>query len=121
MYTDNPTTPIPVEYMVGWYAGPEGENIAQASNDWSGQNYSRYQNPEYDELFDQVRLETDIEKAAEMFIQMNDILIEDVAVVPIVNRSSSTYGISTTLQEANIASSPYEYNYWNIANWNRKA
>jgi peptide/nickel transport system substrate-binding protein len=121
MYTDNPTTPIPVEYMVGWYGGPEGENIAQASNEWSGQNYSRYQNPEYDELFNQVRLETDIEKAAELFIQMNDILIEDVAVVPIVNRSSSTYGISTTLQEANVASSPYEYNYWNIANWNRKA
>ncbi len=121
MYTSNPTTPIPVAYMISWYGGPEGENIAQASNDWSAQNFSRYQNAEYDELFDQVRLETDLEKAAEMFIRMNDILIEDVAVIPIVNRSASTYGISTTLQQANVASSPYEYNYWNIANWNRKA
>jgi peptide/nickel transport system substrate-binding protein len=121
MYTDNPTTPIPVAYMVGWYAGPEGENIAQASNDWSQPNYCRFQNAEYDKLLEQVRLETDLEKAAELFIQMNDILINEVAVVPIVNRSASTYGISTTLQEANIATSPYEYNYWNIANWNRKA
>ena len=121
MYTDNPTTPIPIEYMTGWYAGPEGRNIAQASNQWSAQNYSRYQNAEYDELFDQVRLETDLEKAAEMFIQMNDILIEDVAVIPIVNRASSKHGISTTLYEENVATSPYEYNYWNIANWNRKA
>jgi peptide/nickel transport system substrate-binding protein len=121
MYTDNPTTPIPTEYMLGWYGGPEGENIAQASNQWSGNNYGRYQNAEYDELLEQVRLETDLARAAELFIQMNDILIEDVAVVPIVNRSASTYGISTTLQEANIASSPFEYNYWNIANWNRKA
>ncbi len=106
MYTDNPTTPIPVDYMLGWYAGPEGENIAQASNDWSGQNYSRYQNAEYDELFEQVRLETDLEKAAELFIQMNDILINDVAVVPIVNRAAAKYGISTTLQEANVAHEP---------------
>jgi peptide/nickel transport system substrate-binding protein len=121
MYTDNPTTPIPTEYMLGWYGGPEGNNIAQASNQWSGNNYGRYQNAEYDALLEQVRLETDIEKAAELFIQLNDILIEDIAVIPIVNRSASTYGISTTLQEANVATSPFEYNYWNIANWNRKA
>ena len=121
MYTDNPTTPIPVEYMLGWYGGPEGANIAQASNQWSGQNYGRYQNAEYDELLDQVRLETDLARAAELFIQMNDILIEDVAVIPIVNRAASKHAISTTLQEANVATSPFEYNYWNIANWNRKA
>ena len=104
--------------MIGWYAGPEGENIAQEANDWSGQNYSRYQNAEYDELYDQVRLETDLEKAAEMFIQMNDILIEDVAVIPIVNRAAAKYGVSTTLHEENVATSPFEYDYWNIANWN---
>jgi peptide/nickel transport system substrate-binding protein len=121
MYTDNPTTPFPVSYMIGWYGGPEGENIAQASNDWSGQNFSRFQNADYDKLFEQVRLETDLEKAAELFIQMNDILINEVVVVPLVNRSSSTHGISTTLYEENIAAGSFEYNYWNIANWNRKA
>jgi peptide/nickel transport system substrate-binding protein len=121
MYTDNPTTPFPVSYMIGWYGGPEGENIAQASNDWSGQNFSRFQNADYDRLFEQVRLETDLEKAAELFIQMNDILINEVVVVPLVNRSSSTHGISTTLYEGNVAAGSFEYNYWNIANWNRKA
>jgi peptide/nickel transport system substrate-binding protein len=121
MYTDNPTTPFPVSYMIGWYAGPEGENVAQASNDWSGQNFCRFQNADYDKLFEQVRLETDLEKAAELFIQLNDILINEVVVVPLVNRSSSTHGISTTLYEENVAAGPFEYNYWNIANWNRKA
>jgi len=120
MYTDNPTTPIPTDYMLGWYGGPEGENITQASNDWSAQNYSRYQNTEYDEIFDQVRLETDLEKAAEMFIRLNDILIEEVVVVPIVNRAAAVSGVSTTLQEANLGTSDWEYDYWNIANWNRK-
>jgi peptide/nickel transport system substrate-binding protein len=121
MYTTGPTTPIPVDYMLTWYAGPEGENIAQASNNWSGQNYGRYQNAEYDQLFEQARLETDLEKAAELFIQLNDILINDVAVIPLVNRASDKYGISTTLRDENVALSPFEYNYWNIANWNRKA
>jgi len=52
---------------------------------------------------------------------LNDILINEVAVVPLVNRSADTYGISTTLRDENVAVSPFEYSYWNIANWNRKA
>jgi peptide/nickel transport system substrate-binding protein len=118
MYTSNATTPIPVAYMISWYGGEN--NIAQQENDWSGQNFSRYKNAEYDELYEQVRLETDIARAAELFIQMNDILIEDVAVVPIVNRGSK-HAISITLEDANVGTSDFEYNYWNIANWNRKA
>ena len=94
--------------MIGWYAGPEGENIAQKSNDWSGQNYSRFQNADYDKLFEQVRLETDIAKAAELFIQLNDIVINDVAVVPLVNRAADKYGISTTLHDENVAVSDFE-------------
>jgi peptide/nickel transport system substrate-binding protein len=119
MYNDNPTTPFPVSYMLSWYAGPEGENVPQKANGWSQLNYGRYSNPEYDKLLEQVRVETDLEKAAEMFIQLNDILINDVAVVPLVNRSSDKYGISKTLRDENISVGPFEYNYWNIVNWNR--
>jgi peptide/nickel transport system substrate-binding protein len=119
MYTDNPTTPFPVSYMLSWYAGPEGANVPQKANGWSQLNYGRYSNPEYDKLIDQVRLETDLEKAAELFIQLNDILINDVAVIPLVNRASDKYGISKTLRDENIGVGPFEYNYWNIVNWNR--
>jgi len=121
MYTNNATTPIPVAYMIGWYAGPDGENIAQKSNNWNGQNYSRFQNADYDTLFDQVRLETDIAKAAELFIQLNDIVIDEVAVIPLVNRAADKYGIATTLRDENVGVSDFEVNYWNIANWNRNA
>ena len=121
MYTNNVTSPIPVAYMLDWYAGKDAENVSQKANDWNGLNYGRYQNAEYDKLLDQVRLETDIEKAAQMFIQMNDILIEDVAIVPLVNRSAGKYGIATTLRDENVGVSDFEVDYWNIANWNRKA
>jgi peptide/nickel transport system substrate-binding protein len=119
MYTNNPSSPFPTAYMLGWYAGPEGENVAQMGNDWSGQNYGRFQNAEYDEIFEQIRLETDIARAAEMFIQLNDIIINEVALVPIVNRSSGKYGISNTLRNENVALNDFENDYWNIANWNR--
>jgi peptide/nickel transport system substrate-binding protein len=117
MYTNNATTPIPLAYMIGWYAGEDGENIAQRSNNWNGQNYQRYNNPEYDTLYDQVKLETDIEKAAEMFAQLNDILINDVAVMPLINRAADKYAIANELVLDNVAMSDFEVNYWNIANW----
>ncbi|MFM8593878.1 MAG: peptide ABC transporter substrate-binding protein [Chloroflexota bacterium] len=116
-YTNNATTPIPVAYMIGWYAGEDGSNIAQASNSWNGQNYGRYVSAEFDDLFEMVRLETDINKAAEMFIQLNDILINDVAVVPLVNRAAGKSAISNELVAENIALSDFEVDYWNIANW----
>jgi peptide/nickel transport system substrate-binding protein len=119
MYTNNTTSPLPVAYMIGWYAGPDGENIAQKSNNWNGQNYCRFQNAEYDQIFEQVRLETDIERAAELFIQLNDIVINEIGVVPLVNRASDKYAIATTLRDENVAQSDFTVNYWNIANWNR--
>ncbi|MDP9356335.1 MAG: peptide ABC transporter substrate-binding protein [Chloroflexota bacterium] len=119
MYTNGPGTPTPTDYMFGWYAGPDGSNIAQKANRWSGQNFYRYQNPEYDKLYDQVRVETDVEKAAQIFIQMNDLLINDVALIPLVHRAADKYASSITLRDENLAISAFELNYWNIANWNR--
>ena len=121
MYTNNATTPFPVAYMLDWYAGPDNENVAQKANSWNSVNYARYVNAEYDTLLDQVRLETDLACAAEMFIQLNDILIGDVAIVPLVNRSAGKYGVSNTLRNENIAVSSFQNDYWNIANWNRNA
>jgi peptide/nickel transport system substrate-binding protein len=121
MYTNNATTPFPVAYMLDLYAGPDGANVAQKANDWSQVNYARYVNEDYDTLLDQIRLETDLARAAELFIQLNDVLIEDVAIVPMVNRSAGKYGVSNTLRNENIGVSSFQVDYWNIANWNRNA
>jgi peptide/nickel transport system substrate-binding protein len=104
--------------MIRWYAGPDGRNIAQAQNKWAGRNFQRYQNPEYDAVYEASRTESDPEAQANLFIQMNDILYNDAAVMPLV-RAGDKVGHSRTLNGANIASGPYEFDYWNIANWNR--
>ncbi len=60
-----------------------------------------------------------MEKAAQIFIQMNDLLINDVALIPLVHRAADKYASSITLRDENLAISAFELNYWNIANWNR--
>jgi len=119
MYTDGTTSTFPLAYMQYWYAGPSGSNIAQKENDWAGTNKIRFQNAKYDELYDQVAKETDVEAAAAIFVQLNDIVINEGAEISIVTRLANEYAAALTLRHENIADSAFESIYWNIANWNR--
>ncbi|MBA2468636.1 MAG: peptide ABC transporter substrate-binding protein, partial [Chloroflexia bacterium] len=122
MWTNNSSSPIPTSFFTTWYAGPDGRNIAQESNGWSGQNYQRYNNPEFDALYEELLTQTDVEAAYGQLIELNDILITDVAIIPEVNRAADVYAISTTLNNDNVALGVgYELSYWNIANWNTVA
>ena len=109
--------PPPVSYMVRWYAGKDRQEIAQKSNGWAGRNIARYINDEYDALYEQARQEPDLAASAELFIQMNDILFNDAAVLPLV-RYGSKGGVSKRINKDNLALSAYEFSYWNVANWN---
>ena len=90
--------------------------LSQREGKWSGGNDGRYINPEYDKLWDAAKIEVDRHKRAQLFIQMNDILIQDVCMIPLVNRKN-TFGRLKNLQNANF--SQWAGNYWNIANWAR--
>jgi peptide/nickel transport system substrate-binding protein len=103
--------------MADYYAGPDNTNVAQASNDWAGTNNQRYINPEYDAMYEEVRDATDPERAAELFIAMNDLVINDVVVIPQVSRAADKYAVSNQLVKENVAASGWEALYWNIANW----
>jgi peptide/nickel transport system substrate-binding protein len=48
---------------------------------------------------------------------MNDFLINDFAVIPIVERSSA-FGISNDL--AGVEPTPWDVDVWNIKDWRRK-
>ncbi len=119
MLTIGPNTPYPVEYLAYWYAGPEGANIAQAGNGWSGANNQRFVNEEYDALYEALATETDPEAAAHAFIRLNDIVIEQNAAIPLVQRSAgNSYGANNRINNDNILAHSWEVLYWNIANWN---
>lgn len=118
MWSSGPGAPISPQFMIKWYGGPDGRNIAQKENDWSGLNFQRYQNPEYDALFDELRAATTFDEAIDLLISLNDTVINDRAVVPLVARTFY-YGIANRLNRTNMDL----YNTWtgpfdNIANWN---
>ena len=116
MYTNGPVSPFPLSYMQDYYSG-DPANVAQKSNDWSGNNNQRYVNEEYNALYDELAATTDMERATELFIQMNDIVIMDYATVPLVARSAEKYALSNELVAENVSGSGWEPLYWNIANW----
>ena len=117
MYTNSPGSPFPTDYMEGWYYGKDGDNVSQMANGWSGSNLARYQNAEYDVMFEEAIATTDPARAAELLIAMNDILIADVAMIPLVQRAADKYAISNELSNDNVALGPYDSSFWNIQNW----
>lgn len=92
------------------------DEAAQKANNWSAANWSRYCNPAFNALYEQSTTELDSEKRRELIIQMNDILIEDVAVIPMVERSL-VYGISNTLE--GVEPTPWDVDVWKLADWQR--
>ncbi|HEV2009887.1 MAG TPA: peptide ABC transporter substrate-binding protein [Candidatus Limnocylindria bacterium] len=95
MYT-NTGDPDPTSLLDGWTT----KQIAQKSNTWQFGNYNRYSNPTYDALVDQLHKEADPAKRATLIKQANDILINDVVIIPIVSRTAVTSGISKTIKGA---------------------
>ncbi|HEX5504939.1 MAG TPA: peptide ABC transporter substrate-binding protein, partial [Thermomicrobiales bacterium] len=93
-----------------------GQYADQQANQWAGGNASRYQNPQYDTLWQQARTELDARKRAQLFIQMNDIVVQNVVAIPLVNRKS-VYARAKNLE--NIAFTIWDTDFWNIANWVR--
>ena len=66
--------------------------LPSKENNWTKTNYSRYCNPEYDALWQQSTTELDPEVRQDLFIQMNDMLIEEAAVIPLVHRADAVGG-----------------------------
>jgi peptide/nickel transport system substrate-binding protein len=57
-------------------------------------------------------------KRAAMFIRMNDLVVDNVAVIPIVT-GTGTFAISKTLQGFDF--SPYSGPLWRLVYWYREA
>lgn len=112
-----PNSPRSLQSMETWYAGPNRENLAQRGNDWTGQNTSRYVSEAYDAAFDAAREATDAQELANQFIAMNDDLILNHVIVPLVV-AGEPRAVHKRLRGENIALGPFSGDYWNIANWN---
>jgi peptide/nickel transport system substrate-binding protein len=113
MYTNGSSGPDQTFYLAGWTT----EQIAQQSNQWHGNNYYRYSNPQYDALWLQYKNESDPAKRNQLAIQLNDIIVNDVVSIPMVARTQPTDGKSKQIQGNK--PNPWDSVLWNIADWTR--
>ncbi len=112
MFSTGNRSPDPAVYFRNWTC-PE---IAQKANNWSGANIERWCNPEYDALFEETQREIDPAERKELFIQMNDLLIEDVVIIPLVHQAD-VHGVSNTIEGLELT--PWDEALWNIKDWRR--
>ena len=110
MFRFRSLSPDPSAYMEGWTC----ESIPQKSNDWTGSNDERWCNQDYDALLEKAKIELDPAKRQEMFIQLNDMLVEDVVMVPVVWRASAL-GVNNQL--TGIEPTPWDSITWDIQDW----
>ena len=114
MFTNGPVSPYPLDYMAGFKSNEPETDIAQQANQWSGNNYNRWVNDEFNELWLQARTELDLDAQAELFIGMNDLVIEEVVRIGLVHRGGLV-GYSNRMRGQ--VDSSWELEVYDIANW----
>lgn len=110
IYSIGNESPDPGTYM-GWWTCAK---IASQANQWQEPNNARYCNPEYDRLWAEAQQELDPALRAELFQQMNELLAQDVAVIPVVHRAM-TNAVSDRL--VNVEFTPWDASTWAIKDW----
>jgi peptide/nickel transport system substrate-binding protein len=110
MYTTGPTAPDPAWFMRPFLS----VEVASKANKWQGRNVTRWRNEEYDRMYEAADTELDPAKRAALFIKMNDLLIQNVVVVPVLWRNGVSAS-STRLQGMDL--SGWDTTFWRLPYW----
>jgi len=113
MYNNGPQQPDPAVFLRQFCSW----EVASKANKWQGRNITRWQNKEYDDIFNASQNEVDPVKRAAMMIKMNDMVVNDHVVIPVVARPIVT-AVSNKLT---CELSGWDTNTWDLANWFREA
>lgn len=103
----------PEGYLNTWACS----NIANSTNQWLGKNFSRWCNETYDKLLTELANTADVKERAKIVIELNDIMIQDYAILPLVYRGKVS-AQSNTLEGVRL--NAWDSELWNIADWTRK-
>jgi peptide/nickel transport system substrate-binding protein len=109
-FSDGNLSPDPGAFMKFWLCS----SIPQKSNNWTGENAERWCNQQYDALYAQSQHEIDPAKRAQLFVQMNDLQIDDIVMIPLVH-TADLYSASNAL--AGVDLTPWDAGVWNIKDW----
>jgi peptide/nickel transport system substrate-binding protein len=113
MYTTTMTQPDPELFMnqfTSW-------EIASKDNKWQGRNITRWKSEEYDKVYRQAESELDPVKRAALFVKMNEMVIQNVVVIPVVFRPR----VAAVGGRLHVEQSGWDSDFWNLQSWYKEA
>nr|WP_236544496.1 peptide ABC transporter substrate-binding protein [Roseovarius atlanticus] len=102
----------PEAYMASWTC----ERIPTPDNQWQGTNMPRYCNEAFDELVSEMRETGGLEVRAELARAMNDMLIQDYVILPLVHRGRVSAHVNSL---GGVVLNAWDSELWNAADWYR--
>jgi peptide/nickel transport system substrate-binding protein len=112
MYTTTMTQPDPQRFMdqfTSW-------EVSAKDNKFALTNKTRWRNEEYDKLWRSAETEMDPVKRAALFVKMNDLVIQNVVVIPVVFRPRVA-AIANRMRD--VVQSGWDSDFWALAYWSK--
>jgi peptide/nickel transport system substrate-binding protein len=92
------------------------QEIAAKDNKWSGRNITRWRNEECDRLWKAAEVEMDPVKRASLFIRMNDMVVQQVVVIPVTWRNGVA-AVNSRLRGTDLTG--WDSNLWRLPYWHK--
>lgn len=112
MYANNFDGTDPEAYMANW----ECKQAPRPETQWQGNNMPRFCSEEYDALVAEMAETGELEKRAELAKAMNDMLMQEYVIIPLVDRGRVS-AHSNTL--GGVVLNTWDSELWNAADWHR--
>jgi len=109
MYTNGPLLPDPALFLQQFLT----TETSQKANKWQGRNITRWQSPEFDALWNEGAAEIDPIKRAVIMTRLNDLVVNNHVVIPVVTRPSVA-AVTTALI---CDTSGFDSYIWGLADW----
>jgi peptide/nickel transport system substrate-binding protein len=113
MYTTTMTQPDPQTFMEQYCSW----ELAQKDNKWAKRNISRWRSDEYDKTHTAAQSELDPVKRAAMFIKMNELVVGDGYIIPVVFRPRASAAGTKLVAPL----SGWDNDLWALAHWYKDA
>ncbi|HTB02654.1 MAG TPA: peptide ABC transporter substrate-binding protein [Bradyrhizobium sp.] len=113
MFTTTMLQPDPQIFMNQYLTA----EVATKANKWQGRNISRWTSKEYDELYRQAERELDAVKRAAIYIKLNDMVVDDNYIQPVVYRPR----VTALNGKLTAHLSGWDNDLWQLASWYREA
>jgi peptide/nickel transport system substrate-binding protein len=114
MYNNSFSGTDPEAYMGNWVCA----EISGEANQWLGNNIPRWCNEDYEALVADMAVTADFDRRIELAKAMNDMLMQDYIMLPLVHRGNVSAHSNSLL---GVRMNSWDSEMWNIADWSRSS